>query len=86
MDKVVGVGRLASFIHVRNNLVLRYPLKVKSVENVITNGAREKHRLLLDNCHLLVVPSRIDIPNVYTIEKHLAFGRVVEALTHSDDG
>lgn len=69
------------------NLLFRSVAEVHSVENVVTNTAREQDGLLLDESDLrLVIPLVVQVLDLGAGEKNFTILRVVEALNKLDDG
>ena len=80
MDKVVCVSLAASVIHKRFYLLITHRVDFQAVGNVLSDSAREQHRLLLNYGNLIVVPLGVQLPDVASVEKDLTFIRVIESL------
>ena len=86
MNEIVGVRLAAGIVHQRPHLIVVCLVEaIKSIANIFTNGARKKHRLLLNDSYLVVIPTRLEILDVLAIEVHATGYRVVEALDEGDD-
>ena len=80
MGKVVRACLTTGIVHHSNDFLLRLMLKIESVGDVFADCAREQDRFLLNDSDLVVVPLRVKLLDVATIEEHLALLGVIEAL------
>ena len=86
MHERVDVGLLASEIETLLNFGVCKTSHISSVENVLTNRAREEVWLLLhDSELLLMVPLVVNILDIAVIVKHSSLLRVVESLNQLHD-
>ena len=80
MDEIVGVSLATSVVHQSLNLLVIHIVKLKAVGDVLTDAAREQHGLLLHDGDLVVVPLRVQLLDVASVEQNLSPSGVVEAL------
>ena len=80
MDEVVCVRLLASIVDHLLNLIVFFIVQVETVGDIVANGAREKHGLLLNDGNLSMEPSWFQLLNVPPVEQNLTFLWVVESL------
>ena len=85
MNKVICISLAASIIHQRFYLLIIHRVDVQAVSYVLSDSSREQYRLLLDDGNLIVVPLRVQLPDVASVEKDLTFFRVIESLDQRDD-
>ena len=86
MDEVIGARFRASIVHQGFNLLWRLACKVETVGDVLSNRTGEKDGFLLDNSDLVMVPLRVELLDIDTVEEDLALIRVIEALKQLDNG
>jgi len=86
MSKLVGARLLRCFIAHSNDLVLGLALKIQTVGDVVTDGAREENGLLLHDGDLAMVPLRVQFLDVAAIEQNFALNWVIETFEERDDG
>lgn len=86
VNEVVGIRHLRCFIKSVNNLLIREVFAVPAVDDIFSDRPGEENRLLLHNTNLLMVPVRLELPDVVSIEQDFSLERVIEALDHRHDG
>ena len=80
MDKVIRARLTRGIVHHIHDFLLGLMLKIESVGDVFADCAREQDRFLLNDSDLVVVPLRVKLLNIATIEEYLALFGIIEAL------
>ena len=80
MDKVIRARLFRGIVHHIHDFLFSFVLKIQSVGDVFADCAREQDRFLLNDSDLVVVPLRVKLLNIATIEEYLALFGVIEAL------
>ena len=85
VDEVVGISLAASLVNPLLNLLIIEIGNIESVDDVVNDGARKEHRLLLNDSNLIVVPLWVKVSQVLTIEENASRIRIVKALNQRND-
>ena len=85
MGEIIGIGLSTSIVDHFHDLVFILVFDVQTVSNVLTDGSREEDWLLLDDRNLAMVPLRIKLSDVSSVEENTTFFWVIESLNQGDD-